>query len=135
MNYKRINSQPININDINDFQDKLFKDEIVRYIPYIVQNEWQTYKLHKDRKYYIINRNLQNITNLYFLERDYYKYQLERCDYTINIIKKHFINVISIYLKRDKGIGEQLKLIYNAIMTYLNNDKNNYEKKLKNINY
>lgn len=130
-----MNYQPINVNDINDFQDRLLNDEIIRYVPYIVQNEWQTYKLFKDRKYYIKNRNLQNVTNLYFLERDYYKYQLERCIYTINIIKQHFVNIIAIYQQRDKGIGEQLKLIYNAMMTYLHNDKINYEEVLNKVNY
>ena len=94
-----------------------------------------TYKLQKNRKYYIINRNQQNITNLYFLERDYYKYQLERCEYTIDIITKYFINIIAIYLRRDQAIGQQLKYIYNSMMNYLHNDKKNYEIILKKINY
>jgi hypothetical protein len=128
------NSIPVVVEDINDLADRLLTDDIIRYVPSVVQNEWQTYKLYKNRNYYTINRNLQNTTNLYFLERDYYKYQLERCEYTIDIIKKYSINNITTYLTRNPKLGIQLKNIYNQMMDYLHKDKNVYEEKLKKIN-
>jgi hypothetical protein len=128
------NSIPVIVEDINDLADRLLTDDIIRYVPSVVQNEWQTYKLYKNRNYYTINRNLQNTTNLYFLERDYYKYQLERCNYTIDIIKNYSVNNITTYLTRNPQIGIQLKKIYNQMMDYLHKDKNIYEEKLKKIN-
>jgi hypothetical protein len=128
------NSIPVIVEDINDLADRLLTDDIIRYVPSVVQNEWQTYKLYKNRNYYTINRNLQNTTNLYFIERDYYKYQLERCNYTIDIIKNYSVNNITAYLTRNPQIGIQLKSIYNQMMDYLHKDKNIYEEKLKKIN-
>jgi hypothetical protein len=114
-------SLPTSIVDMNDFQDELLTDDIIRYVPSIVQHEWQTYKLYKSRKYYIISRNIKNNAHSYFLERDYYKYQLEKCEYTITVINPEIV--------------KRLKYIYNAMMDYLHNDKNEYEEKLDAINF
>jgi hypothetical protein len=123
------------INDINDLHDELLTDDIIRYIPSIVQNEWQTYKLYKSRKYYEISRNIKNNSHSYFLERDYYRYQLEKCDYTIKVIRNHFINAIAIYKTKDPTLVKQLKCIYNYMMELLHKDKKVYEEKLKSIDY
>lgn len=128
-------SLPTSIVDMNDFQDELLTDDIIRYVPSIVQHEWQTYKLYKSRKYYIISRNIKNNAHSYFLERDYYKYQLEKCEYTITVIKEHFINTIAIYAVKNPEIVKRLKYIYNAMMDYLHNDKNEYEEKLNAIDF
>lgn len=122
-------------NDINDIKDELITDDIVRYIPSVVQRQWQDYKLFKNRKYFVMNRLYQNDKHNYFLERDYYRYELEFCKKTIDIIRENFLQVIGIYLKRDISIGEKLKKIYNDMMIYLNKDLINYNKKYESINY
>jgi hypothetical protein len=130
-----MNSLPTSVNDINDLKDDLLTNDIIRYVPSIVQNEWQSYKLYKNRKYYIISRNIKNNAHSFFLERDYYKYQLEKCEYTITVIRNHFINNISVYIVKDPAIVQQLKYIYNSMMDYLHKDKKEYEDKLKSIDY
>jgi hypothetical protein len=128
-------SLPTSVTEINDLHDELLTDDIIRYVPSIVQNEWQTYKLYKNRKYYIISRNIKNNAHSFFLERDWYKYQLEKCDYTIQVIKNHFVNAIAVYMIKDPELVKRLKYIYNSMMDYLHKDKKEYEDKLKSIDY
>ena len=124
-------------NDINDYDDEIINDDIVKFIPSVVQREWHSYKLYQSRKYFVINRNHYNDYHSYFLERDYYKYEYEKTIYTINVIKEHFVPTIAHYLKdkKYKKIGENLKIVYNKMMDYFydqikvhkyNLDKNDY---------
>jgi hypothetical protein len=121
--------------DINDFEDELLLNDIIKYVPSVVQREWQSYKLYKNRKYYIINRNLLNNAHSYFLERDYYKYELEKTDFTMTNIKNNFLPVIGYQLKYNPHIGTRLKIIYNKMMNYLFNDLMMAKKKFDAIDY
>jgi len=121
--------------DINDYEDELFTNDIIKYVPSIVQREWNSYKLYKNNKYYIINRNKFNNSHSYFFERDYYKYELEKTEYTMLQIRTYFVPIIIYHLKKNIEIGNKLKIIYNRMMNYLFNDLIMMKKKFDNINY
>jgi hypothetical protein len=107
------------VHDINDYEDDIITDDIVKFIPSIVQRQWISHNLYHSRKYYIKNRNNYNNSHSFFLERDYYKYEYEKTLFTIKIIRQHFIPTIGHYLKKQKKIGEHLKIIYNKMMNNL----------------
>jgi hypothetical protein len=121
--------------DINDYEDVLLSNDIIKYVPSIVQREWHSYKLYKNNKYYIINRNKFNNSHSYFFERDYYKYELEKTENTMLQIRTYFVPIILHYQKNNIEIGIKLKLIYNKMMNYLFNDLIIIKKKFDSINY